>query len=599
MDSTHNFAKAKRLWRLGDFYTAKKNIIHGIRYLNYSIQLLGPDEAITDFTVGNEYWDEIMNSPEPTEAQKSDTLLVQQLWKHLDVRFAPIYKKLTDRMKEMCDEEMLKAQEWEARWISKRFGVPEKKAALKAREVFVPVDILLDFIREFGLNMVSKWFGVVVSRHSSIPNLVILSRTQHANLELHLVQWCSGVVVDENKNMEVVAMPFPKVFATTSTPEVLPIFDWTNPKIRVEEHFDGVKAMVYFYNGRWHVSSAESADGSELTGWVNPIRLANWKDFVIEGFNFNPVHQSKMLLQFIPGETNPTFAQHFWDSFLLMGYSTEMLREDHIFIFELCSPLARNIVEYENVELVLLGVRDMKNGGRELPIETVTQQSPLKRIPSKFFVNPATSLLTTQSDPNVPSIQPTADILHSSLRFCDPLVTEGYMLRYPDGRRLAFRSPQFLSLDRLHPLSDQGQVQKLLLELVRSLAPRHWTTRPRFSVWLPKFEPIDAHYQAVCRTIQATWDEVLKIFATQGQAGCAAFLSNKPIYASEIFHLLKLDMLKTTIAEHFSRMHLKKLQTLLRRMAEEIGSQSVSTEDANHKESDPPSLSASPSSSNQ
>lgn len=56
MDSSHNFAKAKRLWIFDqDFRKAKKNIVHGLRWLLFTLQILN-DGNISDFSAGNEYW---------------------------------------------------------------------------------------------------------------------------------------------------------------------------------------------------------------------------------------------------------------------------------------------------------------------------------------------------------------------------------------------------------------------------------------------------------------------------------------------------------------------------------------------------------------
>jgi hypothetical protein len=84
MDSTHNYAKAKRLWK-SDIYVARKNLVHGIRYLRYCLQLL-ESGAITDFSAGNEVWAEIMNNPSVD-------------WKEYEAKYEPIYNELTARLK--------------------------------------------------------------------------------------------------------------------------------------------------------------------------------------------------------------------------------------------------------------------------------------------------------------------------------------------------------------------------------------------------------------------------------------------------------------------------------------------------------------------
>jgi hypothetical protein len=61
MDSSHNFAKAKRLWiNDQDFRKAKKNIVHGLRWLHFTNQIL-QDGKVYDFTCGNDSWKEVKN----------------------------------------------------------------------------------------------------------------------------------------------------------------------------------------------------------------------------------------------------------------------------------------------------------------------------------------------------------------------------------------------------------------------------------------------------------------------------------------------------------------------------------------------------------
>jgi len=54
LDSRHLYAKAKRLFRT-DTYTAKKDLVHGIRFLYFAIQL-ATRYKIVNFDEGNAEW---------------------------------------------------------------------------------------------------------------------------------------------------------------------------------------------------------------------------------------------------------------------------------------------------------------------------------------------------------------------------------------------------------------------------------------------------------------------------------------------------------------------------------------------------------------
>lgn len=85
MDSTHNFSKAKRLWKDPlTRYVAKKNIVHCLRYLEYGNQLIYTGK-IYDFTAGNQYWKAVFE-------KESDN------WKDFETEFWPHVKELTDKL---------------------------------------------------------------------------------------------------------------------------------------------------------------------------------------------------------------------------------------------------------------------------------------------------------------------------------------------------------------------------------------------------------------------------------------------------------------------------------------------------------------------
>ena len=63
LDANHIFAKAKRLFRT-DVYTAKKDVVHGIRFLYFAIQL-AVHKRIFDFQQGNAEWHQVCRLPRP------------------------------------------------------------------------------------------------------------------------------------------------------------------------------------------------------------------------------------------------------------------------------------------------------------------------------------------------------------------------------------------------------------------------------------------------------------------------------------------------------------------------------------------------------
>ena len=58
-DGSHNLAKGRRLWSEGDKKKAKKNVVHGLRYLDFAMQL-AKQNCIHSIHNGNKYWDEVV-----------------------------------------------------------------------------------------------------------------------------------------------------------------------------------------------------------------------------------------------------------------------------------------------------------------------------------------------------------------------------------------------------------------------------------------------------------------------------------------------------------------------------------------------------------
>lgn len=72
--------KALRLWKRGEVYAGKKNLISGIRFLQLGIQL-AQKRRMTDFTLANNHLRDIMESP-------------SQEWPQFEAQYFPIYQAL-------------------------------------------------------------------------------------------------------------------------------------------------------------------------------------------------------------------------------------------------------------------------------------------------------------------------------------------------------------------------------------------------------------------------------------------------------------------------------------------------------------------------
>lgn len=84
--SSNSWVKAKKKFDVeNEFYIARKSLFHSIRILLFGKQL-AEQGKLTDFTVANKHWTDIMNSPE-TE------------WKSYKKTYQPIYNEIKSAFK--------------------------------------------------------------------------------------------------------------------------------------------------------------------------------------------------------------------------------------------------------------------------------------------------------------------------------------------------------------------------------------------------------------------------------------------------------------------------------------------------------------------
>lgn len=183
-------------------------------------------------------------------------------------------------------------------------------------------------LREHGLDDLCRKYAVSARRHGIFPHLVLLKYSQiDSPMAEVVVQQCRGIIVDEAREWEAVAVPYFKFF-NHGEPHAAAI-DWSTAT--VYEKLDGSLMCLYHYAEEWRVASSGLPDASGPT----------------------------------PGISR-TFADVFWETWKGLGYR---LPEEagHTFMFELCTPFNRVVVPYQERRLVLHGVRCARTFREERP----------------------------------------------------------------------------------------------------------------------------------------------------------------------------------------------------------------------------------------
>lgn len=171
-------------------------------------------------------------------------------------------------------------------------------------------------IVENAFETLRKKYSIKAKRHTLYSNLVLF---KYMNLSVdfseRIVQECRGIILDEDRDWQVVALPYFKFFNHGE-----PLAAKLSGKISFYEKEDGSLMTLYFYDGGWHVASSGTPDASG--------------DAV----------------------KNVTFKELFWQVFNERGYP---LPRDttKVYIFELLTPTNQIVVDQPTNRLILHGVR--------------------------------------------------------------------------------------------------------------------------------------------------------------------------------------------------------------------------------------------------
>ena len=190
---------------------------------------------------------------------------------------------------------------------------------------------LIDWLNANGLEALDE-HGIRVAKDDRYPNLFNLKYgSVMVDKMSPLVRACRGAVVERVGNKFVLrAYAFDRFF--NSGEGGCHDLDWSN--VKVYEKYDGSLIKLFCYNGDWIVSTSGSVAGR------------------------SPV-----------GDTDRSFAELFWDVFAEVGYTRSQLDAGLCYVFELCHPDNRIVVNYERPELPLLAVRDVGSDFEEIDLE--------------------------------------------------------------------------------------------------------------------------------------------------------------------------------------------------------------------------------------
>lgn len=178
------------------------------------------------------------------------------------------------------------------------------------------------FLRTNGsLERLKTLYAIKAVRSVKYPELVLLKYNQiDSPMDNPIVQECRGLILNESDDWAVVSYPFKKFFNYGEHHAAQ--IDWASA--RFQEKLDGSLIQLYFYKGKWCVATSGNPDAAGNVG-----------------------------------DSNLTYADLFWRTWSILGYSTNRLPRSMTYLFELTSPENRVIIPHSTTRITLIGVREL------------------------------------------------------------------------------------------------------------------------------------------------------------------------------------------------------------------------------------------------
>ncbi len=296
-------------------------------------------------------------------------------------------------------------------------------------------------------------YDIRVKRHGIYPNLVIFKYGIDTPLGEQISQECRGIILDESKNWEIVCYPYSKFF--NHYEGLAAEIDWSTAKVL--EKIDGSLCTIWYYDGKWNVSTSGTCDAGGDVG-----------DF---GF---------------------TFKDLFWTIWQDCGYYLPKLHlTDYCFMFEMVSKYNRIICRYDSAKIVLHGVRNR-----------VTLQ---EHEPEEFAKDHGWQVVKAFPLQNLKEIIDFAKTL-------DPIEHEGFVVVDKFFRRQKIKSPQYVALANIRG----GLSTKRLIEIVRLGESEEFLAY--FPEFTKEYEEVKAKYESLVNEIANVFAKYSPIVAQKDYA---------------------------------------------------------------------------------
>lgn len=271
------------------------------------------------------------------------------------------------------------------------------------------------YIKQFILNN-SDWKNLLSNAPYNLTikedgNYILFKYNQlGSNFNDPLVREARGIIYRKD-TLECVCHPFNK-FGNYGE-SYCPIIDWSSAE--VQQKIDGSLIKVWFDADKWHISTNGTIDAFKAN-LSDTLSDKTYGDIFLEALKTAKLNFEKF---------------------------TEYLIKDHVYLFELVSPITKVVIPYDTTRLYYLGCRD-RSTDREIR-------------PSEY--NPFLDIFET---PIIYSLKTLADVEEAAKAL--PWDEEGYVVCDKDYNRVKIKSPEYV---KAHHSGLNGNITKeRLLDLI-------------------------------------------------------------------------------------------------------------------------------------
>ena len=214
--------------------------------------------------------------------------------------------------------------------------------------------------------------------------------------------------------------------------------DWATAEVM--EKLDGSLITLYHYQGEWHVATSGTPDANcEVNGY------------------------------------GLTFAELFWRTAREQGLRTEHLRDYYTYMFELCAPENRVVVQHREARIYLHGVRH---------VPTLGERGPYYHADVLGVPAPRTFPLRSQEE------------CVAAARELAPLECEGYVVCDAGFNRVKIKSPAYVAL---HHCKDGLMSRRKIAEVIRAGETAEFEKAlDAFPELRQTFEELKGRYEQLC-----------------------------------------------------------------------------------------------------